>query len=257
MPAEVLAELRRATHRLGDVLDGADLHAPSTLPGWTRLTVACHLRYGAVALRTMTEDALAGRATSYYPDGREAQRPRTLEPDEGETADDVVRSLREASAALSDLWEGLGADDWSADVVEPPGNPDLGTVPLVRLPLFRLTEVEVHGTDLGLGLPSWSDALVRHALPMRLDWLGERRTNHRRVDPSVRGSFLLRASDLGIVQRLEIDGPSVTSHRVRGGDATADRVIDGTGRELLALLLGRWHDGSAAAEAFRRAFPGP
>ena len=30
------------------------LSAPSRLPGWSRLTVACHLRYGAIASRRMT-----------------------------------------------------------------------------------------------------------------------------------------------------------------------------------------------------------
>lgn len=56
-------------------LDDLALEAPSQLSGWSRLTILCHLRYGTQALRRMTIDALAGRETSYYPLGREHQRP--------------------------------------------------------------------------------------------------------------------------------------------------------------------------------------
>jgi hypothetical protein len=71
----------------------AALSELSSLPGWARLTIACHLRYGASASRRMTMDALAGRATSFYPAGRSLERPGTLVPDEGEAPVDVVRSL--------------------------------------------------------------------------------------------------------------------------------------------------------------------
>jgi hypothetical protein len=43
-------------------LDDDAMMAPSELPGWSRLTIVCHLRYGASALLRMTRDALAGRA---------------------------------------------------------------------------------------------------------------------------------------------------------------------------------------------------
>ena len=252
---DVLEAVQRATDRLVIALEGTDLRSPSELPGWTRLTIACHLRYGAEALRAMTADTLRGQQASYYPEGRATQRPDTLVPRAGETPADVVASLRSASHALSETWDHV--DDWSQVIVEPPDNLDLGAVPLARLPLMRLTEVEVHGTDLGLGLPPWSDTLVRHVLPMRLDWLHARRTNHRVVDGSVQGSFLLVAEDAEVDQWIEIDGDRVTSRNRREEDGPADRSISRPGRELLALLLGRWTDESEAVEAFRRAFPGP
>src|SRR5688500_4632927 len=63
-----LSELVRAVevrtndivNALGD-LDDRALHGASKLPGWNRLTIACHLRYGAEALTKMTTATVAGQ----------------------------------------------------------------------------------------------------------------------------------------------------------------------------------------------------
>lgn len=246
----VLDQLERSTAEVVAALLGADLDVASLLPGWSRLTIACHLRYGAEALRWMTDDALGGRPTSYYPDGRAAQRPATLVVRPGESGPEVVASLADASRRLHELWRGV--HDWQVAVIEPPDNPDLGSIPLERLALARLTEVEVHGTDLGLDLGPWSDVLVRHVLPMRLDWLNTRRSNHRDVDTSIRASWLLVATDMEVSQVVTVDGPSVVS---RPGDEADTRIV-GTAAELLALLLGRAPSGFAPPD-FALAFPGP
>lgn len=250
---EVVAQISRSTRTLVAALEDADLLSPSSLPDWDRLTVACHLRYGAEAMQRMTVDALAGRPTAYYPDGREAQRPGTLAPRRGEAPTDVVRSLRDESSALDEVWAAI--DDWSATVNEPEANADLGSLELARLPLLRLTEVEVHGTDLGIGLGPWSDAFVRSVLPMRLAWLNTRRSNHRPVDESVRMSWLLLATDGPTRQLIAVDGLSVRSQPAESA-AKAGAVIRGTSRDLLALLLGRAPEDFAPA-SFSRALPGP
>jgi maleylpyruvate isomerase len=247
---EVLDQLEQATAAVVAALSDTDLNAPSLLPGWSRLTIACHLRYGAEALRSMTDDTLSGRSTSYYPEGRAAQRARTLTPHPGESGRDVVASLDAASDRLHHLWRSVR--DWELTVAEPSNNPDLGPVPLARLALARLTEVEVHGTDLGIGLGPWSDVLVRHVLPMRLEWLNSRRSNHRTVDTTIRASWLLVATDIDVSQLITVDGPTVVSCHGR----SADTEIVGTGAELLALLLGR-APASFAPEEFTRALPGP
>jgi len=244
----ILDALVRATDDVCHGLAGTDLGAPSLLPGWTRLTIACHLRYGAEALHRMTLDALAGRPASYYPLGRDAQRPGTLVPRGPD--DDVVVSLRESSSRLHDLWAAV--DDWSLVVREPAGNPDLGDVPLRRLLLARLTEVEVHGTDLGVGLGPWSDAFVHAVLPMRLEWLNTRRSNHRAVDESNRGSWLLRATDVALSWRIDVDGPTVRSEP--SSDARGAMVVDRPARDLLALVLGRADD---VPRGWAEALPGP
>ena len=43
-------------------LDEEGLTDQSELPAWSRLTIACHLRYGAEALRRMTGATLSGRS---------------------------------------------------------------------------------------------------------------------------------------------------------------------------------------------------
>jgi maleylpyruvate isomerase len=263
------AELARAcadrTQRLLAALtelDEAALEAPSRLPGWSRLTIVCHLRYGTKALRRITLDALAGRMTSYYPDGRAHQRPATLLPAPGERPVDVLDDWRSAAAELDGMWSTLDDARWSTEVVEPPDNPDLGTIPLGRLALARLTEVDVHATDLGIDAPDWSPTLVEVGLPARLGWLATRRTNHRTVDRSVRGSWLLHATD-GPRWLVTVDDAHVESRPAAGGDV-ADATIEGTSRDLLALLLGRpprrplrLGGDVAFAESFGGAFPGP
>jgi uncharacterized protein (TIGR03083 family) len=262
---ELAAVARARTTRLVQVLrelDIEDLLAPSDLEGWSRLTVVCHLRYGASALLRMTRDVVAGRATAYYPQGRARQRPRTLEPQVGEAAGEVIESLATVAAELDAAWASLRAADWALEVVEPPDNPDLGTVPLGRLTLMRLLEGDVHGTDLRIGWPDWSDTLVEVALPVRLGWLVTRRTNHRAFDRGIRGSWLLIASD-GPSWLVAVDGERVVSRPAVDGDAPT-ATIEGTSRDLLALLLGRptLHGllitGNVAfGSSFAKAFPGP
>lgn len=243
----ILEALEASTGDVCSALATTDLDAPSLLPGWSRLTIACHLRYGAEALRQMTLDALAGRWASYYPLGRDTQRPGTLLPRSPD--DDVVASLRDASSALHDVWRDVA--DWTLVVREPPDNRDLGDVPLRRLLLARLTEVEVHGTDLGVGLGPWSDVFVREVLPMRLEWLNTRRSNHRVVDESIVVSWLLRATDSSLSWRIDVDGPAIRS--APSTDATAARVIERPATDLLGMLLGRVEPPAD----FAAALPGP
>lgn len=240
----------------------APLHASSVLPGWNRLTIACHLRYGARASYRMTTEALAGVATSFYPQGRSYHRPATLAPDPGEGPDQVVASLDEKSSLLHDSWAKLMPSDWSTQVEEPPGSRDLGRTTISQSALMRLTEVEVHGSDLDMGLEDWSDTFVAAALPVRLAWLETRRSNHKTVDSTVQGSWLLVADD-GASWRVGVQGSEVSSRPVDPGDR-ADCEIRASSRDLLAILLGRptkgpvsMHGELALARAFGRAFPGP
>lgn len=245
---------------LGD-LDEAEFDAPSGLPGWSRQTIVCHLRYGASAFLRMTRDALGGRETSYYPEGRERQRPATLRPAPHESAVDVLKDWRTLAAALDAEWAVVG-ERWSTPVIEPSGNADLGTIPLARLALARLTEVDVHGTDLNINAPDWSSVLCEVGLVTRLHWLATRRTNHRTFDVSIAGSWLLSDDD-GLRWIVTADGRDVVSRRAADDDEPRG-TIHGSRRDLLALLLGRplrdplrFTGDVAFAQSFQAAFPGP
>jgi uncharacterized protein (TIGR03083 family) len=200
-----------------DALAATDLHEPSLLPGWSRLTIACHLRYGAEAFTRLVVDTLAGLPTAYYPGGRDEVRPGTLLPRGDE---DVVASLREESALLDAALASV--TDWSTPIDEPEGIFHT----LAHLPVFRLTEVEVHGTDLGIGLPPWSAVLIEHGLPLRLARLAER-------TPQAPGAW--RIGDLVL------------------GDGSQPDVVELDDRDLFALTLGRLHLSNELAAAY----PGP
>ncbi len=265
LPPQVIDAIGERTRRIAETLRGLsedELRQPSELPGWSRLTIACHLRYGADALIRMTNAALQGEPVAYYPEGREAQRPRTLLPFPAESPAAVVESLARLGQNLHETWSALDDSAWKVEVMEPPENRDLGPLPLGRLPTLRLTEVEVHGTDLGLGLPDWSGLFVNAALPLRLDWLNTRRANHRVFDAELDGSWLLVATD-GPTYLVRVHGPEVESQPARPG-SPATAVIEASSRDLLALLLGRPSRVPPVlagdvdfARAFSRAFPGP
>jgi uncharacterized protein (TIGR03083 family) len=243
-------------------LDAEALGSASRLPRWSRLTIACHLRFGAQTLGRMTKATLLGEPAAYYPEGRSQQRSRTLDPYDGEGPLDVVASLRHHSDELHRLWSSLGVDAWSRQIIEPENNPDLGSISLAFLPLLRLTELEIHGSDLGVGLPDWSQSFVRAALPARLSSLNVRRSNHRAVDTGLQGAWLLVATD-GPTFRIDVKGADVESVPADSGEP-ARAVIEATSRDLLALLLGRPFvtppritGDIAFGEAFSSAFPGP
>lgn len=233
MTNAVAREAWTRTRMLVGRLERVDLETPSLLPGWSKLTIVCHLRYGAEAMRQMTIDATAGRPASYYPEGRAKQRPGTLVPGPGESPADVVASLRDASAALDLAWSDVL--HWPMIVREPDDNVDLGPFRLLDLPMFRLTEIEVHGTDLDIGMPDWSDALIRSGLQTRIERLARR----QQLAP---GAW-----------RLVAEGGPLDGLEEVVGDGSEPEVIRASSRDLFALTLGRIN----LSDSFAAAYPGP
>jgi hypothetical protein len=210
----------------------------------------------------MTKAGISGEQAAYYPEGRASQRPETLEPASGEHPQEVVESFRRLSTELDQVWSAPDNGAWDLEVAEPEGNPDLGILRLSGLPLLRLTELEVHGFDLDLGLDDWSDLLVSTALPTRLRRLSVRRTNHHEFDHTLEGSWLLVAID-GPTFMVSVSGDVVEAHPA-DPKSKATAVIEATRRDLLALLLGRpfieaphIRGDVEFGEAFPAAFPGP
>ena len=254
--AAAVAARHRELARVLEATDPKTLLEDSELPGWSRLTIMCHLRYGAQASERMTSDALAGLPTGFYPNGRSAQRPSTLRPGLDENAADVVQSFRECGAALDELWVHIPAQAWETTTIhEPEDNSELGSITLIQLAILRLTEVEVHGTDLGLGLSDWSNTFIDAALPMRIAWLSRRRFPSQ----TSLGSWNLVATDGPSFNVAVPQGEVSTSH----GEANqADVTISGPKADLLGLLLGRvgiedliTAGDEAAARRFATTFP--
>lgn len=260
--ARAIADAHDAVARRLDDLDDAGLRAPSLLPEWDRLTIVCHLRYGAQAVRRIVETTLAGEPVAYYPGGRAAQRPGTLAPDVGESPRDVVRSFVEQSAKLDAALASLRDDDWALETREPEGNPDVGSQPLKNWAILRLTEVEVHGGDLLLGLDTWSETFVTYGLPLRFERLAQRLANQPATDFSAEGTWLLRTLE-GDAWAVTLE-PRRAEVRAADYDTRSDATITASRRDMLAFLLGRPLETEAVyagdidlAASFRRAFPGP
>jgi uncharacterized protein (TIGR03083 family) len=253
----VLDALDRATERLTRFVRAnvGVLTESSLLPGWSRVTVLCHLRYVAEAMSRMTDAAVSGRTDDMYPGGRDLVRPGTLVMRVGESLETLVESVASTALELRARWNDLAASDWDRRVVDR----DHGAIALSRFLALRLTEVEVHSLDLGLpGLDSWSDAFVDMVLPLRLAWLGTSR--HRPVaDHSINGSWVLTDSDAAWL--VTANGADVVTGRV-SAERSGDSRIAGTRRDLLAFLLGRPAHVERTgrrelADGSKAAFPGP
>lgn len=133
-------------------LDIAGLEAPSSIAGWSRLTIVCHLRYGAQACRQITRATLAGRPSAFYPGGRELQRPYTLKPALGEPPVHVVPSLEHECALLGEVWRAVPDAAWALPLIADDDDDDPVAPTLSGLAHLRLSEVMTHGDDLDVGL---------------------------------------------------------------------------------------------------------
>ncbi|MBA2608406.1 MAG: maleylpyruvate isomerase N-terminal domain-containing protein [Actinobacteria bacterium] len=239
-----------------------ELRAPSSLPDWSRLTVVCHIRFGAEAINRLVTAALAGEPALFYPGGRDEQRPGTLVPAPGESPHDVVESLAANGGALDATLAAV--TDWTVMSREPHGAADLGPMTVERLALLRLTEVEVHAADMQIGLDTWSDTFVDAALPMRFERLALPLSNSPVPTHRPTGTWLLRSTDGDAW--FVVAGEGGVASRTARPDESADGVIEASRRNLLALLLGRSAEGvftytgaddGAFARGFKAAFPGP
>lgn len=242
---EAIARRERALHAALGRLTDRDLLAETELPGWSVLTVVCHLRYGAAATLRMIDDTVLGRPTAFYPGGRETVRPATLQPEDGESPAAVVVSLVDVSSQLYRRMAAVTDEQWELAIAEPAGNSDLGSVTLRTLAVLRLTEVEVHGTDLAIGLESWSDDFVAAALPMRLHRLAARPPGARPPGgpgaEAIGGIWRVETTDgvcPGLAVTIRSDGASVS---VTADDLppTGAAIMRGSAHDLLGLLLGR------------------
>lgn len=223
-----VAKRSEEIHRALAGLSPEQLEQPSALEGWSRLALVCHLRYGAQATRQMTVAGLSGRAASFYP--AEQQRAATLRPGPNETPCDVIASFGRESELLHEVWQRVALADWSLPVFELGETASELSMDLTRLALLRLTEVEVHGTDLNAGLGPWSTvfgpAVIALTASLIESW------------PGGAGMWLLRphqAAEQTVV--VNPDG-SAEGRPVQSGDV-ADVVVTGPPNSMVAVLLGR------------------
>jgi maleylpyruvate isomerase len=161
-------QLDQATQRLLDaarVLPEAELRAPSLLPGWSRAHVLAHVARNADALRNLL---IGARVRQHRPAYASAQaREAGLETGAAQAPRDLMNDLADSAMALRTMIRQLPDEAWSFGVQLP----DSGPFPAAELLIRRLTEVELHHCDLGIGYDAakWpaSFAQAQLAEPMR------------------------------------------------------------------------------------------
>jgi maleylpyruvate isomerase len=198
-------------------LSDDQIREPSLLPDWSRGHVLTHLARNADGLRNLLAWAATGVATPQYRSS--ADRRAAIEAGAGRSAAELAADLEQSAARLDAAAAGLPASAWDAQVRDM-----LGAAHPAWFVLFRrLTELEVHHVDLGLGYrpADWPRQFVTDMLERVLGDFAER--------PDVPGCLLV-GTDTG--RRLQL---AAASRRCRPAAVT----VSGPERELLAWLLGR------------------
>lgn len=215
-------------------LDGLALRGASLLPGWTRAHVVVHLARNADAQVRMIDGAVRGVSVEQYAGGEQG---RAQEIEEGVTADaaTVVTGLESSVSALERRWATLPEHAW-----------DLETVTLrfrrtVREGIAaRWREVEIHHVDLGCGYgpDDWPVEFVDEFLERTID-----RLPARLQQTTPHANVRWRLVDQDTMRVWRVDAASVQT-----GAGTADAEVSGSGRQLLAWLVGRGGHGLEVSE---------
>jgi uncharacterized protein (TIGR03083 family) len=252
---QLLRVLSASTQRFVDAVSpraGSAATSASALEGWSIGTVLAHVWYGAVISCRATVSALAAGEAAFYVGGAE-ERSWSLSVGDDVAGDVLVEHLIAASDVLQRAWAAMPTHAWDRTFVEP----RFGTAALSRLIVLRLTELEVHRTDLDPRLTpeDWLEEFVAVALPLRIAWLAAHHRARHDADISVNGSWAL-VTEGGSGWTVGATGHAVGIETGIQDDAVQ---LHGTPHDLLALLLGRpARVGTPQAVArFKRAFPGP
>ena len=157
-------QLDQATQCLLDaarVLPEPDLRAPSLLPGWSRAHVLAHVARNADAMRNLLIGARVGQQRPAYASAQ--AREDDIEASAAQVPRDLMNDLADSAMALRTMIRQLPAEAWSFGVQML----DSGPFPAADLLTRRLTEVELHHCDLGIGYDAakWPASFVQAQLP--------------------------------------------------------------------------------------------
>ncbi|MBR7839472.1 maleylpyruvate isomerase family mycothiol-dependent enzyme [Actinospica durhamensis] len=230
-----LDRVRDASARLLATVSGLDepaLRGPSSLPGWSRAHVVVHLARNADAQLRMLDGALRGVQVEQYAGGEQG---RAQEIEDGVTADaaTIVAGLESSVSALEQRWASLPEHVW-----------DLETVTLrfrrtVREGIAaRWREVEIHHVDLGCGYApeDWPTEFVDAFLERTINRLPTRLLHATQATQDANLRWRLVDHDTMRVWRVD-------TASVQTGAGAADAQVRGSGRQLLAWLVGRGSHG--------------
>jgi maleylpyruvate isomerase len=216
LAAELGSRVEEATKRLeqtaAETTDD-QARAPSQLPDWSRGHVLTHLARNADGLRNLLVWARTGVETAQYPSVQ--ARNDGIEAGAGRRAAELAADIAESAAQFAAEAARLSGADWTVQVAGVRGSGHPAWFTLWR----RLSEVEIHHVDLGLGYrpADWPEQFSSQCLDLVAD---------RFSGPDCVAALLVSTDD-GAEYRI---GPP-------GQPATV--TVTGQTRELLAWLIGR------------------
>ena len=213
------AEIDGATTRLLRTLDAVPADqwsAPSVLPGWSRADVAAHLALNAEGLAGVLIAAASGSAAPMY--ASQAARDRDIEVLAADGAGGLALRTRAAAGAFHDALRAMPREAWSGTFERVPDGPPTA---LSAVPSMRLSEVQIHHADLGLGFgpQDWPVEFCRDVVEASV------------AVQAGAGPFRVTATDLGHSWVVG-DGPGTAEVRGAVADLAWWLVGRGTGAEL-------------------------
>ncbi len=213
--SELLARVRVATASVlaTAAITDPQARAPSLLPGWSRGHVLTHIARNADGLRNLLVSARTGVETPQYPSTQ--ARDDGIEAGAGRPAAELAADIAESAGLFGAEAERLDGQDWTVQVAAIRGYRHPAWYTLWR----RLSELEIHHVDLGLGyrVTDWPAEFASQCLERAV------------------GDFA-RPDAPAAVLRSEDDG---SEHVIGPEGAPATVTISGPTRELLAWLIGR------------------
>jgi maleylpyruvate isomerase len=162
--SDLTSQIDLATQRLLDdarTLTEDDLRVPSLLPGWTRAHVLAHLARDADALRGVLAAVRSGQDRPAYASAQ--AREAAIETGAAQRAADLTADVADSARALRFVIKQLPDEAWLVPVrvLDPAPFPAAGVL------TWRLTEVELHHSDLATGYrpADWPAAFAALDLP--------------------------------------------------------------------------------------------
>lgn len=134
-------------------------------PDWTIGHTLSHIALNAEAFARVAEGLAAGQVGSMYPTSE--SRAEAIEAGAHRSAQEILAHCQDSNADFLAIWATLTAEQREGQANRTPGTP---TFPATNIPLARLREIEVHGSDTGLlalTISQWSSAYVDIDLPMQ------------------------------------------------------------------------------------------
>ncbi len=226
-PTADAVALREATALLTEAvaaLDPAAVREPSLLSGWTRGHVLTHLARNADAVINLLTWARTGEETPMYASAE--ARDKDIEAGSARPVPEQLADLRAGAERLATVLDGMPPQAWAGQV-QVRGR----VIPAADIPFRRLTEIQLHHVDLGIGY-TCSDLPAEFAgrlLAMIIDGLTAREGIAAvRLHDTVTGETW----DLGAADHPELTVRGTTgqllawvSGRSGGEDLTADPAL--------------------------------